>query len=90
METTAWAISRTTVFEKHSLPTQGPHIASNVRENCYIRYSLPKLKLSEFSDDLLEASVNAPNMDDKLKMVTKKAKKAIAGLGYTAEVYNVA
>ena len=66
---------------------------------------MPKLKLAEFSDDPLEwpersqlfqATVRAANMVDSVKMnhlktmVTGKAKEAIAGLGYTAEMYNVA
>ena len=66
---------------------------------------MPKLKLAEFSGDPLEwpewsqlfqATVHAANIDDSVKMnhlktmVTGKAKEAIAGLGYTAEMYNVA
>ena len=67
--------------------------------------AFPKLKLAEFSGDPLEwpewsqlfqATVQAANIDDSVKMnhlktmVTGKAKEAIAGLGYTAEMYNVA
>ena len=87
------------------LPSQGPNIVSNARDDYFIRSSLPKLKLAEFSGDPLEwpewsqlfqATVHAANMDDSVKMnhlktmVTGKAKEAIAGLGYTAEMYNVA
>ena len=87
------------------MPSQGPNIVSNARDDYYIRSSLPKLKLAEFSGDPLEwpewsqlfqATVHAANMDDSVKMnhlktmVTGKAKEAIAGLGYTAEMYNVA
>ena len=36
------------------LPSQGPNMASNVRDDYYIRSSLPKLKLAEFSGDPLE------------------------------------
>ena len=45
---------------------------------------------------LFQATVHAANIDDSVKMnhlktmVTGKAKEAIAGLGYTAEMYNVA
>ena len=91
--------------QKQYKPSQGPNIVSNARDDYYIRYSLPKLKLAEFSGDPLEwpewsqlfqATVHAANMDDSVKMnhlktmVTGKAKEAIAGLGYTAEMYNVA
>ena len=87
------------------MPSQGPNILSNARDDYYIRSSLPKLKLAEFSGDPLEwpewsqlfqATVHAANMDDSVKMnhlktmVTGKAKEAIAGLGYTAEMNNVA
>ena len=87
------------------MPSQGPNIVSNARDDYNIRSSLPKLKLAEFSGDPLEwpewsqlfqATVHAANMDDSVKMnhprtmVTGKAKEAIAGLGYTAEMYNVA
>ena len=87
------------------LPSQGPNIVSNARDDYFIRSSLPKLKLAEFSGDPLEwpewsqlfqATVHAANIDDSVKMnhlktmVTGKAKEAIAGLGYTAEMYNVA
>ena len=63
------------------------------------------MKLAEFSGDPLEwpewsqlfqATVHAANIDDSVKMnhlktmVTGKAKEAIAGLGYLAEMYNVA
>ena len=87
------------------MPSQGPNIASNTRDDYFIRSSLPKLKLAEFSGDPLEwpewsqlfqATVHAANMDDKVKMnhlktmVTGKAKEVIAGLGYTTEMYNVA
>ena len=92
--------------QKQYMPSQGPNIVSNARDDYYIRSSLPKLKLAEFSGDPLEwpewsqlfqaATVHAANMDDSVKMnhlktmVTGKAKEAIAGLGYTAEMYNVA
>ena len=91
--------------QKQYLPSQGPNFASNARDHYFIRSSLPKLKLAEFSGDPLEwpgwsqlfqATVHAANMDDSVKMnhlksmVTGMAKEAIAGLGYTAEMYNVA
>ena len=91
--------------QKQYLPGQGPNVASNVRDDYFIRSSLPKLKFAEFSGDPLEwpewsqlfqATVHAANIDDSVKMnhhktmVTGKAKEAIAGLGYTAEMYNVA
>ena len=91
--------------QKHYAPSQGPNIVSNARDDYFIRSSLPKLKLAEFSGDPLEwpewsqlfqATVHAANIDDSVKMnhlktmVTGKAKEAIAGLGYTAEMYNVA
>ena len=91
--------------QKQYSPSQGPNMASNVRDDYYIRSSLPKLKLAEFSGDPLEwpewsqlfqATVHAANIDDCVKMnylktmVTGKAKEAIAGLGYTSEMYNVA
>ena len=91
--------------QKQYLPSQGAHMASNVRDDYFIRSSLPKLKLAEFSGDPLEwpewsqlfqATVHAANIDDSVKMnhlktiVTGKAREAIAGLGYTAEMYNVA
>ena len=87
------------------LPSQGPNIVTNARDDHFIRSSLPKLKLAEFSGDPLEwpewsqlfqATVHAANMDDSVKknhlktMVTGKAKEAIADLGYSAEMYNVA
>ena len=91
--------------QKQYSPSQGPNMGSNVRDNYYISSSLPKLKLAEFSGDPLEwpewsqlfqATVHASNIDDSVKMnhlktmVTGKAKEAIAGLGNTAEMYNVA
>ena len=91
--------------QKPYLPSQGPNIVSNARDEYFIRYSLPKLKLAEFSGDPLEwpewsqlfqATVHAANIDDSVKMnhlktkVTGKDKEAIAGLGYTAEMYDVA
>ena len=91
--------------QKQSLPSQGPTFASNAKDDYYIRSSLPKVKLAEFSGDPLEwpewsqlfqATVHAANIDDSVKMnhlktmVTGKAKEAIAGLGYTGEMYNVA
>ena len=90
--------------EKQYLPSQGPNMASNVRDDYYTRHSMPKLKFAESSGDPLEwpewsqlfqATVHAANIDDSVKMnhlktmVTDKAKEAIAGLGYTAEKYNV-
>ena len=57
--------------------SQGPNMASNVRDDYYIRSSLPKLKLAEFSGDPLEwpewsqlfqATVHAANIDDSVKM----------------------
>ena len=41
------AVSSTT--QKQYLPSQGPNMASSVRDDYYIRSSLPKLKLAEFS-----------------------------------------
>ena len=91
--------------QKQYLPSQGPNFASNAKDDYYIRSSLPKLKLAEFSghplewpewSQLFQATVHAANIDDSVKMnhlktmVTGKAKEAIAGLGYTAEMYNVA
>ena len=91
--------------QKQYLPSQGPNFASNAKDDYYIRSSLRKLKLAEFSGDPLEwpewsqlfqATVHAANMDDGVKMnhlqamVTGKAKEAIAGMRYTAEMYNVA
>ena len=91
--------------QKQYLPGQGPNVASNVRDDCFIRSSLTKLKLAEVSGDPLEwpelsqlfrATVHAASLDDSVKMnhlktvVTGRAKEAIAGLGYTAEMYNVA
>ena len=78
---------------------------SNARDDYFLRSSLPKLKLAEFSGDPLEwpewsqlfqATVHTANIDDSVKMnhlktmVTGRAKEAIAGFGYTAEMYNVA
>ena len=91
--------------QKQYMPSQGPNIVSTTRDDYFIRSSLPKLKLADFSGDPLEwpewsqlfqATVHAANIDDSVKMnhlktmVTGKAKEAIAGLGYTAEMYNVA
>ena len=91
--------------QKQYLASQGPNMASNVRDYYYIRSSLPNLKLAEFSGDPLEwpvwsqlfqATVHAAYVDDSVKMnhlkttVTGKAKEAIAGFGYTAEMYLVA
>ena len=91
--------------QKQCLPSQGAHMASNVKDDYFIRPSLPKLKLAEFSGDPLEwpewsqlfqATVHASIMGDSVKMnhlkpmVTGEAKEAIAGLGYTAEMYNMA
>ena len=90
--------------QKQYMLSQGPYMVSNARDDYFIRSSLPKLKMAEFSGDPLEwpewsqlfqATVHAANMDDSVKMnhlktmVTGKAKEAIAGLGYTAEMYNV-
>ena len=67
--------------------------------------SLPKRMLTEFSDDPLEwpewsglflSTVHAANINTSLKMnhletlVSGKAKKVIAGLGYTGDMYDVA
>ena len=91
--------------QKQYLPGQGANVASNVGDDYFIRSSLPKLKLAEFSGDPLEwpewsqlfqATVYAANIDVSEKMnhlktmVTGRAKEASAGLGYTAEMYNVA
>ena len=92
-------------IQKQYMPSQQPNFVSKARDDYFIRSSLPKLKLAEFSGDPLEwpewsqlfqATVHAANIDDSVKMnhlktmVTGKAKEAIAGLGYTAEMYNVA
>ena len=59
------------------LPSQGPIMASNVRDDYYIRSRLSKLKLADFSGDPLEwpewsqlfqATVHAANIDDTVKM----------------------
>ena len=91
--------------QKQYLSSQGPNFASNAKDDYFIRSSLPKLRLAEISGDplewpewsqLLQATVQAANIDGSVKMnhlkrmVTGKAKEAIAGLGYTAEMYNVA
>ena len=83
--------------QKQYLQSQAPNIASNARDDYFIRSSLPKLKLAEFTGDPLEwpewsplfqATVHAANINDSVKMnhletmVTGKAKEAIAGLGY--------
>ena len=85
------------------LPSQGPNFASNAKNDFFIRSSLPKLKLAEFSGDPLEwpewsqlfqATVHAANIDDSVKMnhlktmVTGKAKEAIAGLAVFTEWLN--
>ena len=63
--------------QKQYLPSQGPNFASNAKEDYYIRSSLPKLKLADFSGDPLEwpewsqlfqATVHAANIDDSVKM----------------------
>ena len=97
-----WCISSTTACEHTE--AEESQMASNVRDDYFIRSSLSKLKLAEFSGDrwewpewsqLFQASVHAANIDDSVKMnhlktmVTGKAKEAIAGLGYTAEMYSV-
>ena len=101
----AFQVPQVVNTQKQYLPSQGPNIASNTRDDYFIRSSLPKLKLAEISRDPLEwpewlqlfrAIVHAVNMVDCVKMnhlktmVTGKSKEAIAGLGYTAEMYNVA
>ena len=59
------------------------------------KFSGDPLEWPEWSQ-LLQATVHAANMDDSVKMnhlktlVTGRAKAAIAGLGYTVEMYNVA
>ena len=105
MQSGAFQVPQLANTQKQYLPSQGPNFASNAKEDYYIRSSLPKLKLTEFSGDPLEwlewsqlfqATVHAANIDDSVKMnhlktmVTGKTKEAIAGLGYTAEMYNVA
>ena len=40
--------------QKQYSPSQGPNMVSNVRDDYYLRSSLPKLKLAEFSGDPLE------------------------------------
>ena len=105
IQSSAFQVPQLENTQKQYMPSQGPNIVSNARDDYYIRSSLPKLKLAEFSGDPLEwpewsqlfqATVHAANMDDSVKMnhlktmVTGKANEAIAGLGYTAEMYNVA
>ena len=82
------------------LPSRGPSFASNAKDDYFFRSCLPKLKLAEFSGDPLEwpewSQLFQATVHDSVKMnhlktmVTGKAKEAIAGLGYTAEMYNVA
>ena len=101
----AFQIPQLANAQKHYLPSQVPNMASNLRDDYYIRSSLPKLKVAEFSGDPLEwpewshlfqAIIHAANIDDCVKMnhlktmATGKAEEAIAGQGYTAEMYNVA
>ena len=101
----AFQVAQLANTQKQYSPSQRPNMATNVRDDYFIRSSLPKLKLAEFSGDplkwpewsqLFQATVHAANIDDSVKMnhlktmVTGKAKEAIAGLGYTAEMYNVA
>ena len=91
--------------QKQYMTSQEPDITSNTRDDYFIISSLPKLRLAEFSggplkwpewSQLFQATVHAANLDDSVKMnhlktmVTGKAKEAIAGLGYTGEMYNVA
>ena len=40
--------------QKQYLPSQGPNIPSNTRDDYFIRSTMPKLKLAEFSGDPLE------------------------------------
>ena len=90
---------------RQEFPSQEPNTASNSREDYYNKSSVPKLKLAEFSGDpvewpewlkLFQANINVANEHDNLKMnfvktrIRGKTKEAIAGLGYTAEMYNVA
>ena len=101
----AFQVPQLANIQTQYMPSQGPNIASNTSDDYFIRSSLPKPKLAEFSGDPLEwpewsqlfqATVHAANIDDSVKMnhlktmVTGKVKEAIAGLGYTAEMYNVA
>ena len=98
-------VPQLTNTQKQYLTSQGPNFASNAKDDYFIRSSLPKLKLAEFSGDPLEwpewsqlfqATVHAANIDNSVKMnhlktmVTGKSKEAIAGLGHTAGMYNVA
>ena len=68
-------------IQKQYMPSQAPNIASNARNDHFIRSSLPKLKLAEFSGDPLEwpelshlfqATVHAANIDDSVKMIHLK------------------
>ena len=84
------------------MPSQGPYIASSTRDDYFIRSSLRKLKLADDPmewpewSQLFQATVHAAIVDDSVKrnhlkkMVTGKTNEAIAGFGYTAEIYNVA
>ena len=105
MQSGALQVPQLANTQKQYLPSQGPNFSSNAKDDYYIRSSLPKLKLADFSGDpmewpewsqLFQATVHAANIDDSVKMnhlktmVTGKAKEAIAGLGYTAEMYNLA
>ena len=86
---------------RQQLPSQEPNTASNARRDYYIGSSVPKKRLSEFSGDPLErpewsqqcqATIHSANKGDSFKMnylktmVTGKAKEAVAGPGYTAEM----
>ena len=90
---------------RQQLSSQVPNPASNAWEDYFIRSSVPKLNFSEFSGDPLErpkwsqlfqATMQSANVNGSLKMnhsktmVTTKSKVVIAGLGYTAEMCNVA
>ena len=101
----AFQVAQLASTQMKYLPSQGPNITANARDDYFIRSSSPKLKLAEFPGDPLEwpewsqlfqATVLAANIDDSVKMNHLKtmvrgiAKEAVAGLGYTAEMYNVA
>ena len=81
------------------------HFGPTRIENMSLPANLPKLRLAEISGDPLEwpewsglflSTVQAANIDTSMKMnhlktlVTGKATEAIAGLGYTGNMYDVA
>ena len=73
----AFQVPRLANTQKKYLPSQGPNMASNVRNDYYIRSSWPELKIAEISGDTLEwpewsqriqATIHAAKIDDSVKM----------------------